>query len=758
MVYSELIKVSLRYGGIFLPGMSGRKSDTADNLLQVSATVNELGQYGYAADEKLYNAFLSLTPAELDAVIAVIKEVYRIDLNWAALVRQWNIPTGETRFDHIMAAILNYERDFYGDDFECVQLPCGHLIPTNNFDISRYTGCPLCGRPFVLDNSTYSGQGSLFKLLTLWGEADLEALKRRLLDSPVPLDATQADSLRILLQHTGMPVDIVPAIAETRIVVAAFLLDRADEDGLRRMLATPTDVLRLVWYINTGQLKIIEPRTLLDKAAKNARQCFCDLPEDIEEARRNKAAELKLHFTRRQGRLLANVLNAMDAPAESLAEMMNAKRGMWVRVIRALRLTEHARHAGMERLARLLDLFYNKDYTVWEAELEKARATADARRTFSLLSQRPGVFARRLFANILRFGPKPALEAFDTVIDKLPVRLLLEMHTAAMTYFNPEGERQVNTITGTKVVIDKNPLLVRYTAEKLAETADMIKARALASISRRYRALAAGHTPQKVYIDPDLDRIPLAVGDRSATIQDASCALQGQVFEVEGRSIRLFMQWGVGLPEQHLDMDLSCRIIYADRVEECAYYNLAPDGAKHSGDIQYIPEQVGTAEYIELDLDRLRELNARFVVFSCNAYTSGSVSPNLMVGWMDSKSKMKISETTGVAYDPSCVQHMVRISEANLTRGLVFGILDVPQGVITWLEVPYDGQVMAQFDLRQAMLYLDHLRAKPTVGALLRLRAEALVDVIVDSPAQADAVYDKLWAQDPSKVTELLPV
>lgn len=49
---------------------------------------------------------------------------------------------------------------------------------------------------------------------------------------------------------------------------------------------------------------------------------------------------------------------------------------------------------------------------------------------------------------------------------------------------------------------------------------------------------------------------------------------------------------------------------------------------------------------------------------------------------------MKISERTGVAYDPSCVQHQVRISQS-LQKGLVFGVLKVKEREIVWLEIPF---------------------------------------------------------------------
>ena len=76
----------------------------------------------------------------------------------------------------------------------------------------------------------------------------------------------------------------------------------------------------------------------------------------------------------------------------------------------------------------------------------------------------------------------------------------------------------------------------------------------------------------------------------------------GTRFPIEGDTVRLFMQWGKGLPAQHLDMDLSCSIsLPNDEVAECVYYNLTCAGAKHSGDIRSIPDMVGTAEYAQPD-------------------------------------------------------------------------------------------------------------------------------------------------------------
>ena len=119
-------------------------------------------------------------------------------------------------------------------------------------------------------------------------------------------------------------------------------------------------------------------------------------------------------------------------------------------------------------------------------------------------------------------------------------------------------------------------------------------------------------------------------------MQDLPAALMGTSFPVLGNTIRLFMQWGVGLPAQHLDMDLSAYIVLKDgNTKFCSYSNLVEIGCKHSGDIRSIPEKIGTAECIDINIAELEKANADYVVFTCNAYSMGSIHQTLLlVGWI----------------------------------------------------------------------------------------------------------------------------
>jgi len=745
-------RVALRYRAIFLSVEKAQLTENYQPTAPVMAFVARLRENGYSLSEELLHALSKVSPNKLADITTLINETLGVNLNWMPLVKGWDVPTGESRIDHLITLFANVFGEEAG--FKGTRLPCGHLIPEGTFPLERYNGCPFCGTPFRTANFVYHGQGSKLKELRLFTMDDMEKVFMSLLTSPTPLDATQLDSLKLLLTEMDLPEGVVIPMKETCMVVVKSLIAKGQGEKAAALLTTPTDILRYLWYEKTGFVQIIEPKYLVEQARKAYTHRW--LPEDDSEiAAEKKRVELKLKYDRKMCRTVATWLNALPMSAQQAAENMNPKRGMWVRMIHVLRLGEYSRKKGFERLAELLDVFYKQDYTTWMGQLDKAQKSNDAATTFAMLKQRPGMFARCLFATMLRFGKDDTLKAFESIVDKLPARLVLSLGNAAEAYFDMESERLARPITGGTVMLEPNQLLALYSEDELKAMVKAVNDLYAKTMRQRFAQLST--ESKTIYIDPALYDIPVSIGDRTATIQDTSCALQGTRFHVEGDAVRLFMQWGKDLPAQHLDMDLSCRIAMKDgQVTECAYYQLVAPGAKHSGDIRRIPDKVGTAEYIELSLPELDEAGAKYVIFTCNAYSSGTLSPNLMVGWMNSANPMTVSDETGVAYDPSTVQHMVRISENNLSKGLVFGVLDVAAREIFWLEMPFMGQIVEDADLNSVEALLRRLKEKLSIGQLLDLKREAQGLVLVDDKDTADEAYTYEWALNPAEVSALL--
>lgn len=750
---NTLTTVALRYRALYLDIRREDINLNSEATAPVMTLVARLKENGFCLSEELLHALNAVSADTLAEITKCINNVMGVNLNWAPLVKKWNVPTGENRADHLLTLFTNLLGGKKAG-FKGTTLRCGHFIPEGTFPLERYNGCPFCGTPFCTANFVYKGQGYKLKELRLFTNKDMQNVFASLLASPTPLDATQKDSLEKLLTKFALPEDVQVAMKETAMLVVKTLISHDKAMEAAALLKTPTDILRYLWYEKTGLVQIVEPKTLVAHARRMYYHVFGPLDMGADAAVDMKQ-KLKLKYNRKACLRVALWMNSLPMTARQAAENMNPKRGMWVRMIRALRMGEYSRKKGMEHLAEIIDVFYNQSYSTWQGRVDKARIENDADKTLGLLKERPGLFARGLFATMLRFGSKRVLAAFDKIADKLPARLLLSLGNAAESYFDFNATRLARPITGGTVSIESNKLLALYNETERQKMASDVMDVYKESMVRRF---AAKKTEAKtIYIDPALYKIPVGVGDRATTIQDTSCALMGTRFQVEGDAVRLFLQWGKGLHAQPLDMDLSCRITFNNNTTaECAFYNLSCVGAKHSGDIRSIPEMVGTAEYIELSMPDLLAAKAKYVMFTCNAYSCGTLSPNLVVGWMDSAYPMQLSEETGVAYDPSCVQHMVRISESNLSKGLVFGVLDVEKREIVWLEMPFTSQTIRGADSMSVEALLSKLEAKLTIGELLEWKAMAQNLEPAATAQEADEAYTYEWALNPADVTRLL--
>ncbi|SEW52580.1 hypothetical protein [Chitinophaga arvensicola] len=736
-----LLKTGLRQQAIFIP-----ETVVQENSTQLSPTtgllVANLAKLGFGVTEDLLHALNHTTPAYQATILETFREVMGVNKNWTPLIKNWEVPTHESLTDHLITWFTNI---FKGAG---TTLQCGHIIPANTFPLERYNGCPFCGTPFETGEIEHYGQGSKLRILKRWNTQLAADYLKDLLSSKTALDATQVESMKTLLSLFPLPA-VKIGMKETLVAAVDVLIEKDQAEEAGKLFTTPTDILRYLWYKQTGFLQLIKPGTIVKRNKKNQRQLRPDIYPAVQ--RPAAAATLKLKYNRRQGLMVACWLNHLHLEAGAMCEIMHPQRGMWVRFIRALRLAEFSQRPGLEKLREMMDRFYRQDYTVWQGHVNKFRLRYDEANTMQLLKQRPGLFARSLFANMLWFSPDGVTAAFAEITDKVPMRLLLTLQMYSLYYFDKNTTRSVKPLGGVNKSIPANQQLRIYEDEQLQEMQQAVTNLCIGAIKQRFAKVVTN--AGSIFIAPELYRIPLAIGDRSEQVQDLPGALMGTRFKVESDKIILFMQWGKGMPAQHLDMDLSCRIAYDHHVDTCSFAYLKTTGCTHSGDIRSIPDQVGTAEYIAIDIPELEKAGARYVTFTCNAYCKGALSLNMVLGWMNSQHPMKISEKKGVAYDPSCVEHMVRIT-GGLTKGLVFGVLDVAAREIIWLEMAFDGQVAQDLSFATVQAILKKLDSKLSIGQFLEAKAAAQQLVHTDAD-KADEVYTLQWATNTAAVTQL---
>lgn len=750
MINKDLLKVSLRCGAVYIPSATINEVSSSHITRGTVSLLMELRKIGFSLTEPLLHVFNGIDYSEARIVLDTLNEIMGSNLNWAPLIKGWNDKVAHSWMDVKFAEVFNLLGYKKG-----TRLRCGHVIPEGVFDIKRYNGCPLCGTPKVIaPGEIFSDQGSKLKPLSLWSDTELMQHFNDLLTSSVSLDATQVESLNTMLRELPLPAGASVKMKETLMLVLDTLIEAGKDDEAQQLIKSPVDVMRYLWFKHTGYLQIVPPRVLIAHAAAAGydHRPGMSRHNEFEQAKRE---ELKLKFDRATCHRVAKWMNALPMDVRKACEEMHPRREMWVRFIRALRLPEYAKRRGFDYLRNLLDVFYRQDYAVLQGWIEEYKLRYDLEGTLSTLKQYPGRFARCLFSTMLWFDNPRVLNAFKEVVPQLPTRLLITLGMYAEFYFDPNRERRtVKTVLGEGVNIPVNTRIFWQSANSLRDMIRDVKNIYYDALFDRYAA-KPHNEGDTIYIAPELYHTPINIGDRAMTVQDVNAVPQGTVFDLEGDKLRVFMQWGKGLPAQPLDMDLSCVVAYNNHVEHCAYFSLNIPGADHSGDIRSIPHQVGTAEYIELDLTRLQMMGAKYVTFTCNAYSNGNLSPNLVVGWMDSKYPMQVSNESGVAYDPSCVQHQVRITK-DCAKGLVFGVLNVINRTMTWLETSFEGQTLEGLNIKVINDLMAKLEAKLTIGKLLDLKAHAQGLRQVDNPAEANEAYTRQWAQDQAAVAKLL--
>jgi len=174
-------------------------------------------------------------------------------------------------------------------------LPCGHIIPKNTFPLERYNGCPFCGTPFEQGELKLLKQGSKKKILELWTDEKMNGFFKDTLESKTALDATQLDSLLLMLKELEMPQAEI-GMKETMMAVIDEYVKQGAIDKAKILFSSPTDVLRYLWYKHTGFIQIYEPKTIIKRIGKNNSGFWQD---NSAKSKLEAAAKMKLKYNRK---------------------------------------------------------------------------------------------------------------------------------------------------------------------------------------------------------------------------------------------------------------------------------------------------------------------------------------------------------------------------------------------------------------------------------------------------------------------------
>ena len=483
---------------------------------------------------------------------------------------------------------------------------------------------------------------------------------------------------------------------------------------------TVTDVLRLAVAMAGGDVSLTEP---------------CRFPS----------------FSRAQRRRLLGLLDAVGQVQDSRdsAEEMARRCERWKRLARHLRPGDYARRfpCAVALLHQVASGGAEEGFT---SRLEEALAHRDVDGALSLLSARPGVFARRLNHLLRLCVDEAARERVVAEFARVAPEVALPVLVRLWEYFSSPGPDALPwRVVAIKAAIGTKTTLIAST--RRPGPADAAVVRAVEEALRQRKRLGRIAVDQGMY-----EGYTTPVGLRSASPGLRTAGRGTRLPLPEGETIRFFLHWR-DLPEAppkapgpagpdaaedrdtRVDLDLSAFFVSEDftRTEQIAYYNLRSTAAVHSGDLTSAPD--GAAEFIDVTLAEALRQGWRYVVMTVHSFSHHRLSevPECWAGAM----ARGTDPQSGEVFEASTV--MQRLDLVSPTFNATPFVIDLTERRLIWWDLPVgvgEHQV-ANLD-RSSNRVLAHLldllegRRMP-LARLLGL----LANDVVEDPDEAELVF-----------------
>lgn len=265
----------------------------------------------------------------------------------------------------------------------------------------------------------------------------------------------------------------------------------------------------------------------------------------------------------------------------------------------------------------------------------------------------------------------------------------------------------------------------------------------------------------KVFIEEGLKDIKIPSQQRAAS-KGSTGRTYGSRYKIgDGiKNIRSFIWWTNSDRCSQVDIDLSAAMYdheYQNKAD-ISYYDLTGSGlGVHSGDLRDGGPKggKGAAEFIDVNLDDLKQNKIAYVMFSVRIYSGENFADTpCKFGWMES------DRIPAKLFDISKVEEAVQLN-AESTRA-VMAVLDVDSRKMVWLDRSpremSDFKITSLFGGNNNITYAssDMVEAYRAVNlstqdlyTLLSLHAESRGE-IVESPEEADTIFtvDKVNKED----------
>ncbi len=345
------------------------------------------------------------------------------------------------------------------------------------------------------------------------------------------------------------------------------------------------------------------------------------------------------------------------------------------------------------------------------------------------LSTRPGEFVRRIDYLLRTFTDKVSkkniLDSFKSAISGSSNKVLYELYG----HLEKRREYTTNRSIMIKGARKRTPLPDLPALD--SDAVDKVQAMILQQLSVTFSKLP---TLGKVYIDPELAKIPLPSNMRSLNLS-LSPTVRGQRTPFDNPSakvIRAHMMW-----DGSTDLDLSATFVGPKGTATLSYSTRGLKLGKscHSGDIIHSPKPC--AEYIDVDIEDALQHGYQYVLLDTRNYTGRPMSA-IQANFGTQEREFPESNKHWIPSTMSGAQML----ESSATSILI-AILDLQTREYIFLDLDSSGKTtFASGDIPSILQAIKDYTQPPkfSVYKLLVLHADARGEEVL-TPEEADTVF-----------------
>lgn len=610
--------IALQRGKFYMESQRPEGLPTMPNPALAYTVQAELMQLGYMLDEQAFSCLQKLTNEE---VIRYHDEV----ISYARYTK------GDGAYRPLYSGFPQQVMEL--SDIELFWNAICHYASNGTWEPNAYTEA----RPTAFEHPSY-------KMLTVCCEGDFMRIFADILSVNQSITPMDKEALQwFVAKYSDRPdfLDLLPREIPFK-ENFSFLLSVVPVGCINYTL---TDILRMATYLSGGDVSLAAPTEF-----------------HLTGSMRRRVMQMLEHYvTRQEWRTGKSFLMSL--------EDMKHHRRKWLALLTHIHADSKPFRKAFPEAQRIVNLirWHEKRIPTWNSKVENASSLTEK---LSLLSQRPGEFARRLnsllkreledfkcsngckdsllqitkwslkdFNNSKDYKDSYVLKVFTTIAPFISNKVLFEL----FNYF--EGRRKdckrTIFIKGTRkpVELPVQPALV-------SELIDEVQRIILAAIWRKFTAWPA---MGDVVIDEKLKNIPLPTNMRTVSPTDTP-VVRGTRFPVNAKAdstIRFYVHWND--PRGTEDLDLSATFVGMGKIARVSWnsnfimrahksqgahmYN-TDCIAIHSGDVRH--RKGDCAEYIDLVPSHALAEGYRYVIVDVRNFERRSLkSINPAFGYME---------------------------------------------------------------------------------------------------------------------------